>query len=227
MLPNNLAARNVASITALPDYPYRDDGLLVWQAVHDWATQYVAIYYADDAAVTGDTELAAWAASITVDGKITGFPTITTRAQLAAACTMIIFTASAQHAAVNFPQKSVMAFAPAVTGAGWTAAPTAQAGHDEADWLAAMPPVALALEQLNVLYLLGSVHYRPLGDYRSNDFPYPAWFQDPAIIGPDAALSRFQSALEQVEAQIVARNAARMAPYPFLQPSLIPTSINI
>ena len=40
-------------------------------------------------------------------------------------------------------------------------------------------------------------------------------------------LPRFQAALGQVEEQIVARNASRMFPYPFLQPSLIPTSTNI
>jgi len=38
---------------------------------------------------------------------------------------------------------------------------------------------------------------------------------------------RFQAALQAVEARIVARNAERLAPYPYLQPSLIPTSINI
>ena len=79
---------------------------------------------------------------------------------------MISFTASAQHAAVNFPQKDIMAFAPAVTGASWTDAPARQQGHVRGEWLAMMPPVVLALEQLNVLTLLGSVHYRPLGDYR-------------------------------------------------------------
>ena len=41
---------------------------------------------------------------------------------------MVMFTASAQHAAVKFPQKDIMAFAPAVTGAGWQAAPNGQRG---------------------------------------------------------------------------------------------------
>jgi arachidonate 15-lipoxygenase len=227
MLPNDLAARGVADTTALPDYPYRDDALLVWEAIKDWATQYVDIYYADDAAVTGDTELAAWAASLMAEGAVKGFTAITTRKQLALVCTMIMFTASAQHAAVNFPQKAIMTFAPAITGAGWAAAPTVQTGQNRQEWLDYMPPLPLALEQLDVLFLLGSIYYRPLGTYLSNDFPYPEWFQDPAIIGPDRALPRFQAALQEVEARILARNAERRAPYRFLQPSLIPTSINI
>lgn len=227
MLPNDLVSRGVADAAQLPDYPYRDDALLVWQAIRDWATQYVDIYYVDDAAVTGDTELAAWTASLMAEGAIKGFKAITTRDQLALVCTMVMFTASAQHAAVNFPQKSIMSFAPAITGAGWAPAPTVQAGHNRQEWLGSMPPLTLALEQLDVLYLLGSIYYRPLGTYLSNDFPYPAWFRDPAIIGADCALPRFQAALQEVETRILARNAERRSPYTFLQPSLIPTSINI
>ncbi|WP_293643435.1 lipoxygenase family protein [Sphingopyxis sp. RIFCSPHIGHO2_12_FULL_65_19] len=227
MLPADLAARGVGVDSALEDYPYRDDALLVWGAIHEWARQYVGLYYAHDADVVADGELAAWADCLAGEAKIKGFGPVTTRAQLAEICTMVMFTASAQHAAVNFPQKDIMAFAPAITGAGWQAAPNGQRGHDKSGWLAMMPPMALALEQLNVLELLGSVHYRPLGDYRSNAFPYPLWFQDPRVTGAEGPLAWFQAALQGVEAEIAARNAERMQPYPYLQPSLIPTSINI
>lgn len=223
----DFAARGVGVDSAIADYPYRDDALLVWDAIHEWARQYVDLYYAHDADVVADTELAAWAACLAGEAKIMGFGAVTTRARLAEVCAMVMFTASAQHAAVNFPQKDIMAFAPAITGAGWQAAPNGQRGHDKAGWLAMMPPMALALEQLNVLELLGSVHYRPLGDYRSNAFPYPLWFQDPRVTGAEGPLAWFQAALAGVEAEIVQRNAQRMQPYPYLQPSLIPTSINI
>ncbi len=227
MLPADLAARGVGVDSTLEDYPYRDDALLVWNVIHEWARQYVDLYYANDADVVADTELTAWAACLAGEAKIKGFGPVTTRAQLTEICTMVIFTASAQHAAVNFPQKDIMAFAPAVTGAGWQAAPNGQRGHDKTGWLAMMPPMALALEQLNVLELLGSVHYRPLGDYRSNAFPYPLWFQDPRVTEAEGPLAWFQAALQGVEAEIVTRNTERMQPYPYLQPSLIPTSINI
>lgn len=223
----DFAARGVGVGSALADYPYRDDALLVWDAIHEWARQYVGLYYASDADVVGDTELAAWAACLASEGKLKGFGPIATRAELIGVCSMVMFTASAQHAAVNFPQKDIMAFAPAITGAGWQAAPNAQRGHDKAGWLAMMPPMTLALEQLNVLELLGSVHYRALGDYRSNAFPYPPWFQDARVTGAEGPLAWFQAALVDVEGQIAARNVERMQPYPYLAPSLIPTSINI
>lgn len=227
MLPADLAARGVGPESALADYPYRDDALLVWNCIHEWVRQYIGIYYTSDADVTADTELTAWANTLAGEAQIRGFGPITGRAQLVDVCTMVLFTASAQHAAVNFPQKDIMAFAPAVTGAGWQAAPGVQRGHVKGEWLEMMPPLALALEQLNVLELLGSVHYRPLGDYRSNAFPYPTWFQDPRVTAPEGPLAWFQAALKNVEARITARNAERMRPYPYLLPSLIPTSINI
>ena len=227
MTPVDFAERQVADPNKLPDYPYRDDALLVWQAIQDWAKQYIEIYYIDDEAVVNDTELAQWAISIASEGHIVGFETITTRAQLIDVCTMIIFTASAQHAAVNFPQRTMMTFAPAVTGAGWAAAPAKQKDRDKGEWLDYMPPIALALEQLSSLFLLGSVYYRPLGDYRTNRFPYESWFQDPAITGSEGPLARFQAGLRAVEARIVARNQRRMHVYEYLQPSLIPTSTNI
>ncbi len=227
MLPHDLAARGVGPGSALTDFPYRDDALLVWESIHAWVRTYVGLYYTSDADVTGDGELAAWATCLATEAKLTGFGPITMRASLVDACTMTLFTASAQHAAVNFPQKDVMAFAPAVTGAGWQSAPPSQAGQDKSGWLAMMPPMALALEQLNVLELLGSLHYRPLGDYCSTDYPYAPWFQDPRVTGPRGPLLAFQAHLASIEIVIEKRNAERRRPYPYLQPSLIPTSINI
>lgn len=227
MLPHDLKERGVDDAGALPDYPYRDDALLVWQAIQQWVSGYVGLYFASDADVAGDPELSAWCAELQGAGQLKGFPTLTTVAGLIDACTMILFTCSAQHAAVNFPQKDVMEFAPAVTGAGWQAAPLERQGHDRTDWLDYMPPLAPALQQLETLYLLGSLHYRPLGTYQSRDFPYPAWFQDPRVTGAEGPLVRFQASLQGVEQRIVARNAQRRVAYPYLLPSRIPTSTNI
>ncbi|MEM7701944.1 MAG: lipoxygenase family protein [Pseudomonadota bacterium] len=229
MLPNDLSARGVDANSELKDYPYRDDGLLVWSAIEGWVRSYVDVYYSSDADVTADTELAAWATDIasTDLGKLDGFKAPNTRAELVQSCTMIIFTASAQHAAVNFPQKSIMSFAPAVTGAMWEQAPTTGESATKQQWLSMMPPEPLALEQLSVLYLLGSIYYRPLGTYLSPQFPYPEWFQDTKITGQNGPLARFNAALEGVEQTIAARNANRAKPYPYLLPSLIPSSTNI
>ncbi len=226
MLPTELQSRQVANSAWLPDYPYRDDALLVWGAIERWVGDYVSVYYGSDAAVMGDTELAAWTASLMGEGKINGFKEITSRMQLISVLTMIIFTASAQHAAVNFPQKPLMTYAPALSGAAWQPAPAGQIDHSEKDWLQLLPPVQQSFEQLNVLYLLGSVHYRRLGDYRSNSFPYLPWFEDEQITKNGGPLAKFQQSLLTVESTINARNSERIS-YEFLLPSQIPNSINI
>jgi len=227
MLPNDLRTRGVDDATALPDYPYRDDALLVWNAIAQWVGDYVATYYLSDGDVTGDYELNAWATELATSGKIKGFRAITTRAQLVDVLTAIIFNASAQHAAVNFPQYSVMTYAPFSAGAGGTPAPTGNAGQSEASWSQMLPSRLAAQGQILLFHILGGVYYRPLGEYKDNAFPHLPVLLDPAIAGPGGPLERFRNALGVIENTIGQRNTARSRPYEHLLPSRIPSSTNI
>lgn len=218
-LPTQLALRGVADPSCLPDYPYRDDGLLLWEAIQQWVSDYLRHVYADDPMVQQDVELQAWAAELTspLGGNVTGFGQggrIRTRAYLIDAVTTLIFTASAQHAAVNFPQYDVMGFAPAMPLANYAPAlnnPT------EAGVLAMLPPLDQALVQADLGYLLGSLYYSRLGLYPEGQFSDPALQQ---------RLTAFQQRLATIEATILARNQHR-EPYPHLLPSRVPQSINI
>ncbi|WP_323120145.1 lipoxygenase family protein [Burkholderia alba] len=229
MLPSDLKARGVDTDSTLSDYPYRDDALLVWNAIRQWVADYVALYYLSDADVTGDTELAAWTADVIDNGKVKGFRSIRSRAQLIDVLTMIVFTASAQHAAVNYPQRDFMTYIPAFAGMAGAATPAAKtAGNGAADWFALMPQSRLTdIEQLNFLSLLGGVHYRPLGDYRQREFPYLPVLTDPRVVQAGGPLDRFRQALKTIESQIGGRNRTRKYPYGYLLPSRIPTSTNI
>ncbi|MBW8845285.1 MAG: lipoxygenase [Burkholderiales bacterium] len=227
MLPNDLRARGVDDVSQLPDYPYRDDALLVWNAIQQWVGEYVAVYYANDGDVTGDYELKAWASELAVSGKIKGFRAITTRSQLVMVVTAIIFNASAQHAAVNFPQSSLMTYAPFYAGMGGTPAPVGAAGQTEASWSQMLPSRLAAQEQILLFHILGGVYYRMLGDYRDNAFPYLPVLLDPAITSPGGPLDRFRGSLAGVESSIRQRNLARARPYEYLLPSRIPSSTNI
>ncbi|MCW8329858.1 lipoxygenase [Photobacterium sp. SDRW27] len=224
MLPNDLAARNVDNMDYLPDYPYRDDAILIWEAIKNWTQAYINIYYTNDTDVTEDYELAAWTTSLMTEGAIKGFKPITTREQLADVLTMVIFTSSAQHAAVNFPQRDLMSFAPAVTGAFWAENPVDV--QTEEAWLQTLPPLTQSLEQLSLLEILGGVYYRHLGEYRSNNFPYLDWFEDPRVTKENGPLSQFKASLADIEQTINIRNKTRQE-YNYLLPSKIPPSINI
>ncbi|MFI1918075.1 lipoxygenase family protein [Nocardia sp. NPDC020380] len=224
MPTNEFAERGVDG--AQLRYPYRDDALLIWDAIHTWADDYVRTYYPADSDVREDFELVAWADEIAQVGKIKGFRRIDSVDQLVDVVAMIIFTASAQHSAVNFPQKDLMEFMPFYCGMTAAPAPSATTGNGEADWIRMLPSLLTSVAQLYVLDTLGSLHYRPLGDYRTNTVPFPNAINDPRIVGPGGPLDKFRATLRQAENTINDRNSQR-EPYTYLLPSGIPNSTNV
>lgn len=224
---NDFARRGVDDPDVLPEFPYRDDSLLVWDEIHKWVDEYVRVYYKNDADVTGDTELASWRDEIAHIGKMKGFREITSVEQLVDVLTMVIYTASAYHASVNYPQGHLMSWVPFAAGIHNTPPPESLDGHNEADWIKMLPSIMVALAQFYFLNVLSSIYYRPLGDYRTNEFPFNPAFSDPRIIGSGGPLSRFRDGLKGVEEVIKQRNKSRFQPYEYLLPTNIPTSTNI
>ena len=47
-LPRALQERGVADVDKLPRYYYRDDALLLWNAIHEYVVEIVGIYYTSD-----------------------------------------------------------------------------------------------------------------------------------------------------------------------------------
>ncbi|WP_437963415.1 lipoxygenase family protein [Sorangium sp. So ce260] len=225
-LPVALARRGVDDPVALPSYPYRDDALLLWGAIHTWVSRYLAIYYTSDADVQGDYELQGWITELSSPSAcalkdIGEDGAIRTAAYLSDLLTHVIFTASAQHAAVNFPQGFLMSFTPALPLAAYAPAPSVTTGLPPSEIFQHLPPLQQALLQLNVMMLLGGVYYSRLGDYDRN---IPGrYFTDARVREP---LEAFQRALMETETIIGNRNLQRV-PYVVLLPSEIPQSINI
>ncbi len=62
-LPRDIQKRGVGS-EVLPDYPYRDDAQLLWDAIHRYVTAFLSRYYQGDGAIQGDPHLQAWAAEL-------------------------------------------------------------------------------------------------------------------------------------------------------------------
>ena len=222
MLPKQFEQRGVSDRNLLPVYPYRDDSLLVWDAIRQWVGDYLKLYYATDKDIQNDAALRSWAAEVQAyeGGRIKDFGEdgrIQTREYLADAATLIIFTASAQHAAVNFPQKDLMGYAGALPLAGYAPASTLKGEVTEQDYLKLLSPLEQAQRQYNLLALLGSVYYNKLGEY-------PQGYFTDARVKP--LLQAFQENLQQVEDTINQRNLSR-PPYEYLLPSKIPQSINI
>jgi arachidonate 15-lipoxygenase len=222
LLPADLRRRRVDDPSRLGDYPYRDDGLLVWDAIAAFVSDYVALHYADDAAVAADPELCAWTTEIRAEdgGRVRGFPArLETRDALGSALAWLVFTVSAQHSALNYSQFEMMGYAPAMPAAGY--APSL--GRDPAidatlAWSRFLPPLALAAEQLDFFYEQSMVRVNQLGHY-------PAGHFHDARVAP--LVERFAAALARAEETVAERNRARFMPYPWLLPSSIPASIHV
>eukprot|EP00775_Hariotina_reticulata_P011987 gene11987-12131_t len=109
-LPADLKKRGIMDAEGnvkVSDYPYVEDGLEIWQALHSYFTQYVEHYYSTDDEVTGDDQLLAWWEDIQKAGHpdvSTGWTELTGKASLVEICCTIAWVASAHHAAVNFGQ---------------------------------------------------------------------------------------------------------------------------
>lgn len=223
MFPKTLISHGVRDSVQLPDYPYRDDGLLIWDAIHTWVRAYLSSYYTSDQQVLEDQALQNWAQELVSDqgGRLRNFGedasgAIKTLDYLIDAVSSVIFTASAQHAAVNFPQGELMTYTPAFPLAIYSPAPTSF--EQKGNFMSILPSLDRSQNQIKVCYLLGSVYYTQLGKYNQGHF------KDKKVL---SELGEFQNQLRDIEIEISKRNSSRLMPYKFLLPSQIPQSINI
>ncbi|XP_077236378.1 linoleate 13S-lipoxygenase 3-1, chloroplastic-like [Tasmannia lanceolata] len=101
----------------IEDYPYANDGLLIWSAIENWVRTYVQAYYPDSDRIRNDTELQAWYwESINVGHADKRhekwWPRLANPEDLVSILTTLIWLASAQHAALNFGQYPLGGYVP-------------------------------------------------------------------------------------------------------------------
>ncbi|XP_057960470.1 probable linoleate 9S-lipoxygenase 5 [Malania oleifera] len=93
----------------IEDYPYAVDGLEIWSAIKAWVQDYCSFYYKNDKMIQEDCELQSWWHEVRSKGHgdkkdEPWWPKMHTLKELVDSCTIIIWVASALHAAVNFGQ---------------------------------------------------------------------------------------------------------------------------
>lgn len=219
-----MAARGVDH--GILDSPYREDALEHFAALNKWVSAYVHAFYLSDEDVVGDVELQQWVEELVDDdgGKVKDFGEngdgkVTTRKYLARALSFVIFSASVQHAAVNFPQSSLMSYAPAVAGAIWHDLPPTDKPASGTAWKNVLPPLEQSMKQLDLMTILGGVYHTRLGQYGRRDLP-----RDAPVLN---ALKEYQASLKALEVKIQKREKSQELPYEYLRPSRIPQSINV
>jgi len=101
----------------IEDYPYAVDGLEIWSAIKEWVRDYCSFYYKNDEMIQKDSELQSWWKEVREEGHgdlkdAPWWPEMQTREELIDSCTIIIWVASALHAAVNFGQYPYAGYLP-------------------------------------------------------------------------------------------------------------------
>ena len=147
-IKRNIAERGVGDADKLPNYFYRDDGVRLWDAIEAYAKSIIDLFYSEDKDVAEDIELKNWATEVhnnafpaygdNPTGR--GFPLqITSKPELLEYCTLIMFTGSVQHSAVNFGQFQIYGYVPNSPMNLRIPPPTKKGVHTPDDTLHALP----------------------------------------------------------------------------------------
>ncbi|WMV60358.1 hypothetical protein MTR67_053743 [Solanum verrucosum] len=117
-LPQNLISRGLAvedpnepyglKLT-IQDYPFANDGLVLWDTLKQWVTNYVSHYYPQTILIESDKEIQAWWSEIKNVGhgdkkNEPWWPELKTPNDLIGIITTMIWVTSGHHAVVNFGQ---------------------------------------------------------------------------------------------------------------------------
>ncbi len=221
--PRELQNRGVADSQKLPHFPYRDDGMLLWNAIRQFVAGYLHHFYPTVADLQADTELQAWAQELAAPdgGRVKGMPSaIATVEELIEILTTVIFTCGPQHAAINFSQYDYMAYIPNMPQAVYTDIKAKGEIADEKALMKFLPPKEQADAQIKIVNYLSFYRYDRLGYY---DEVFNLAMRETPV---KMMIQQFQQNLQEIEQQIDAHNRQRIIPYPYLKPSLVPNSFS-
>ena len=240
-MPTEIKNRGLDDEERLPHYPYRDDGMLIWNTIREFVSDYLKHFYMAPQDILNDTELQGWAKELSNSaadggGNVQGMPTsFATIEELIEVVTTIIFICGPLHSAVNFSQYDYMAFAANMPLASYldpNIGSSSQEPITSETILQCLPPHNKSAEQLEILFILSAYRYDKLGYYdKSFRDLYNAnvdeLFGDSDNEAIVNVISLFQKKLDLVEQKINQRNVERLVSYPYLKPSLILNSISI
>uniref|UniRef100_A0AAY5KYG7 Uncharacterized protein n=1 Tax=Esox lucius TaxID=8010 RepID=A0AAY5KYG7_ESOLU len=219
-IPEDITARGMDDI---PNFYYRDDGLKLWDIIHRFVQSVIGRYYTSDSDVQKDSELQNWIKDIFFNGFLsnasTGIPnSFSLVTELVKFLTMVIFTASVQHAAVNNGQFDFGGWMPNFPTALQLPPPTNKGQCTEKTMLQTFPDINTTAKGIATVYLLSkpSSDIVLLGDYKEEHF-----FEKL----PMQKIEDFKQELEVFSAEIKVRNQRLELPYTYLEPQNIESSV--
>jgi len=230
-LPYDLAQRDVAELS---HYHYRDDAVLVWNLIEAYVGRVLKACYPTAASLTQDAPVQRWKSDLVspkyggiqgllppsraeaIEGKLTQVE------DLVAIVTNVIFTATAQHSAVNFGQGDYFVTAGNAPFALYQPFTDMQRAHGERVYT----PVARLPSRTRTVLQIVLSRVLSMPPPMSSDSLLT--MKNPFADGPaQTAFHDFQQRLAEAEQEILQRNRQRAQPYTYLLPSRIAQSVAI
>ncbi|KAF5463410.1 hypothetical protein F2P56_019327 [Juglans regia] len=218
----------------IEDYPYAVDGLEIWSAIKEWVEDYCSFYYKTDDMVQNDSELQSWWTELREEGHgdkkdELWWPEMQTREELVETCTIIIWIASALHAAINFGQYPLGGYPPNRPAISRQFMPE-EGTPDYKDLKTNPEKVFLKRFSSQLLTVIGMALIEVLSKHSSDEIylgqrDTPEWTSDTK---PLEASERFRMKLTEIEDRITRRNKDKKLrnrvgpvkmPYTLLYPS--------
>ncbi|NRA62662.1 MAG: lipoxygenase, partial [Psychrobium sp.] len=204
------------NLAAIGDYPQHDDNRIL-PIIRTWVSDYLSLYYSDDTDVVNDNELQSFLYQTSIDGQVNGFPaSASTMDQLVDTITRIIYWMSANHALDRFPSflklGSLGYYNSKVPAPG-------EGRKSQQDWFNCCPPLnaGMGLFVFSRIFVdLPRDWHRSLGKYPQGQF-----MQDQRIY---QHLTKFQTSIKQLDADIRVTNSNRTWSCELRMPSTITVS---
>ena len=234
--PMSLAMRGLDGTDKLPEYPYRDDGLLIWCTISDFVVSYVGCYYKNDQQVEEDEEIQGFlknALSLYDRGEPADenerkereeemeATRITTKDDLAQMLTTIIWLCTGYQGCLVKGVYESMGFVPDRPIYMSQMAPyeKPEESFTEKDYLAHLPSKGATVSAVAILFTLASFREcTPALSSSARDNKVRSYVADPRA---QECLRTFKANMTKVEKIIDQRNQKRDKVYKWMKPSEI------
>ncbi|KAG5261037.1 hypothetical protein AALO_G00299270 [Alosa alosa] len=212
-------------VTKLKGYFYRDNSLMIWDAIQNYVTGMISLYYPNDHDVVEDAELQAWVKDVAEEGFVNvpqfGLSSeLKTKKELVTLVSVVIFISTAQHAATNNGQFDWCAWVPNTPCTMRSPAPEDKDAVTMELIMDTLPDISQSCVEMAITWHLGRAQPDaiPMGQYVEEYFTEPK---------AKKLIKNFQEDLKIIEKKIIEQNEGVELPYLYLCPSRIENSITI
>ncbi|XP_062589056.1 polyunsaturated fatty acid 5-lipoxygenase-like [Saccostrea cucullata] len=211
----------------LPQFYQRDDSLDLYDAIRNYVTKYVHLYYDTLDKINNDPEIQNFGRELSMPKSeggcgILGVPfkdgKFNSSEDLILVFTFVIYTCSVVHAAINFPQYDSYGFPPNYPTKIKGSPPKDKKPLQEKEVVRALLDRASSLHTMVVMTVLSERSTNALGDFEVN------YIYDPPAV---AIVEEFKKDLKNISVKIHKRNEKLERGYEYLLPEEVPNSISI